>query len=194
MTKSAEQIKAALNFGDSNAKTDERLRELILYICEKSSDDPTFGATKLNKILFYSDFWAYMHLGHPITGASYQRLPQGPAPKRLLPVRLEMERNEELFVAEVPRHNYTQKRSVPLRPARLDVFSPTDLRFVDVVIGLFANDNARDVSEMSHDIVWRTLADGDLIPYQAAFVSSAEITLSDREWAGEIIHGRTQAA
>lgn len=63
------------------------LKELIVYIANKLALHPKFGATKLNKILFYSDFIAYAKLGKSITGEKYQKLPLGPAPKYLLPVR-----------------------------------------------------------------------------------------------------------
>jgi hypothetical protein len=36
---------------------DEKLRELILYVSTLSENDPNFGAAKLNKLLFYTDFW-----------------------------------------------------------------------------------------------------------------------------------------
>src|SRR5438034_10969942 len=67
-----------------------RLRELILYVSQRCANDPTFGATKLNKILFYADFFSYFRFGEPIAGIEYQRLPNGPAPKQLLPVRRQM--------------------------------------------------------------------------------------------------------
>jgi len=41
----------------------EKFRELILYIARKSEDDPKFGAVKLNKILFFSDFAAFRAFG-----------------------------------------------------------------------------------------------------------------------------------
>ena len=34
----------------------DKFRELILYIAQESEGDPNFGATKLNKILFFCDF------------------------------------------------------------------------------------------------------------------------------------------
>ena len=66
-------------------------KALVLYIADKCSDDPHFGATKFNKILFYADFLSYGLYGQPITGATYFRLPKGPAPKQWLQVRGEME-------------------------------------------------------------------------------------------------------
>jgi hypothetical protein len=47
---SKETVKLTYKFDEYNS--DERLQELILYIAEKCEEDPTFGATKLNKILY----------------------------------------------------------------------------------------------------------------------------------------------
>ena len=63
----------------------DKFKELILYVCEKSATDPNFGATKLNKILFLSDFWAYAYCGRPITGVEYMKLRFGPAPEGVRP-------------------------------------------------------------------------------------------------------------
>ncbi len=51
-----------------------KFRELILFIARETKDDRSCGATKLNKILFYSDFRAYEQLGRSITGECYQNL------------------------------------------------------------------------------------------------------------------------
>ena len=48
-----------------------KFKELVLYIASRCERDPTFGAVKLNKELFFSDFWAYAEFGEPITGAEY---------------------------------------------------------------------------------------------------------------------------
>ena len=53
----------------------------------KCADDPPFGATKLNQILWLSDFMTYARYATPITGVEYQRLAKGPAPHCLVPVR-----------------------------------------------------------------------------------------------------------
>src|SRR5271157_2942127 len=69
--------------GDGEAK----LAELILYISQRCALDPKFGATKLNKILYFSDFIAYADLGYGITGVEYSHRELGPAPTRLRPIR-----------------------------------------------------------------------------------------------------------
>jgi hypothetical protein len=57
-----------------------------LLIATRSEGDEPFGAVKLNKLLFYADFFAYVKFGECITGQEYQKLAQGPAPRRMLPV------------------------------------------------------------------------------------------------------------
>jgi hypothetical protein len=47
-----------------------RFKDAVLYIAEQLADDPTFGSTKLNKILYFSDTAAYRKLGRPIPALS----------------------------------------------------------------------------------------------------------------------------
>ncbi|MFA5885459.1 MAG: Panacea domain-containing protein [Acidimicrobiia bacterium] len=64
-----------------------KLTELVLLVADRLRDDRAGGATKLNKVLSFADFAHCRRTGHSITGAEYQKLPQGPAPRRLLPIR-----------------------------------------------------------------------------------------------------------
>jgi hypothetical protein len=75
---------------------DSKFRELILLIARESEGDPRFGSIKLNKLLFYADFVAYQHLGKPITGQEYFALPQGPAPRYMVPIREKMEADGDI--------------------------------------------------------------------------------------------------
>ena len=67
-----------------------KFRELLVYIANKCENDIYFGATKLNKILFYSDFICYYMHGKPITGAEYKALQRGPVPTILKRIREQM--------------------------------------------------------------------------------------------------------
>src|SRR5687767_11634112 len=109
----------------------KKLGELILYISKKSELDPNFGAVKLNKILFYSDFIAFGRLGKAITEQDYQRLDQGPAPRRLLPVREDLIDRGYLAIQEVARFGKTQKRTVALRDPDLSIFTAEEIALVD---------------------------------------------------------------
>lgn len=65
---------------------EERFEELVLYIAWETREDPDFGRTKLAKVLFYSDFTAYLDEGKAFTGARYEAWPNGPFPPVLYDV------------------------------------------------------------------------------------------------------------
>src|SRR5690606_1636943 len=86
-----------------------RFKELILYVADRSRDDRRFGATKLNKILYFADFKAFLILGASITGSTYVRLDRGPVPQEILPILREMEDAGDISRTERQYFNYTQK-------------------------------------------------------------------------------------
>jgi hypothetical protein len=132
--------------------SDYRLGELILFICQKSVDDIYFGATKLNKILFYSDFFAYARWGEVITGAEYWNLQEGPVPKRLVQVRekLREENPPALAIQTNQFPTYIQKKPIQLRPPKLTVFNGAQLALVEEVIREHWNFTAKAFADKSH--------------------------------------------
>jgi hypothetical protein len=160
-------------------KGKQRFRELVVYASERSVDDPHFGATKLNKILFYSDFRAFERFGEPLTGFAYFALPEGPAPYLMRPVRSELEREGAIWVEEKPVGNYSQTRTIARRGAFLDLFSLAEIALVDEVIEELRPKTAREVSLESHGVAWRTRLMEGYIPYEAIFYSDEEATPQD---------------
>ncbi len=156
----------------------KKFKELILYISEQSATDPNYGATKLNKILFLSDFWAYAQFGEPITGAEYMRLPNGPAPRPLVPIRDEMVRDNELAIQENALTSaMAQKRPVNLRLADLTVFTAREISLVDTVIRMCSTATATDVSRYTHNWHgWIAAQDRETIPYETVFISDDPLT------------------
>src|ERR1035437_6112774 len=98
MAISAEQFLAKLHYGSPKAADHRRLRELMLYIAQRCADAPKFGAIKLNKILFWSDFTAFTRTGDSITGEAYHKQPFGPVPRSLKKVREGMEEKGDIQV------------------------------------------------------------------------------------------------
>lgn len=159
---------------------EDRLRELILYIAARCQGDPKFGATKLNKILWWADFMAYADRGRPITGIEYMRLAQGPAPKRLVPVREDMVSRDEIAVTKTSGlGGVVQHRIVPLRDPNISMFSAEEIATVEHVIAAFWNKTAKGVSDLSHGKAWEVAADKASIPYEAVFLSDANVNKSD---------------
>jgi hypothetical protein len=159
--------------GKSSRANDQKFRELILYIARESEQDEHFGATKLNKILFYSDFWAYRKLGHSITGQQYQKLGKGPAPRRLLPNVRKMEDHGDCVVAEREYFGRTQKVLLARREPDLSLFSGTEIAIVRDIIERLRNFNATDVSELSHQFIgWKLAEEGEDIPYSTVLLGN----------------------
>lgn len=162
-----------------------KFRELVLYIADKSVDDAGFGATKLNKLLFFSDFLAYSELGQPITGAEYQRLDHGPAPRCLLRMQRELVSEGAAVVSPQQRHRFTQHRLTALRKPDLSVFSAAEISLVDAVIDQLRGASAAEVSRLSHEwsVGWAAAAASETIPYETAFWTVATPNDTDIEAA-----------
>ena len=154
--------------------TEDKFRNLILYVSKKSEDDPRFGAVKLNKIFYYSDFDAFRRLGQSITGATYQRLQEGPAPRELLPVRARMI-GESIEITATSVGPYTQHRIVPLVEPDESLFSDAELRIVDQVIEAMWPMNGAEVTALSHtEPGWINAESRGDIDYETAWMQSDE--------------------
>ena len=169
-----------------------KLGELLLYVAGKVRTDPTGGATKLNKILFFSEFSAVRALGEPITGVAYQKLERGPAPRRLVPIRTAL---VESGAAELVNDQYfgrTIHRLVPRREADLSSFNEEQVRIVDQVIDALWGKTAGEVSERSHEEMgWKMVEDGEEIPYSAAYLAPAfKPNEAVREHAARLVANR----
>lgn len=161
--------------------SDKKLRELILLISEWSHADPNFGAIKLNKLLFHCDFSAYLTYGSPITGQEYFALPQGPAPRKLVPITEKMKRAEELAYQQVPYFGHIQQRPIALRGADVSVFSPREMDLVRRTIEKFWAKNATEISEQSHLFLgWKVAGNREAIPYSTALVGCRPPTPEER--------------
>lgn len=165
----------------------QKFRELILYIAAKSGDDPRFGAVKLNKILYFSDFIAFRKLGHSITGATYRKLNEGPVPREMLSTRTLMLDTNEVTIEYRQYFNGVQQRIVPLREPNTDIFAQAELDIVNEAITELWSMNARQTSDYSHmEIGWKAARTGEDIPYETAWLSPDPIPQEAEEYWHEV--------
>lgn len=159
-----------------------KLKELILYIAANSQDDPKFGSTKLNKLLFACDLFAYGELGAPVTGVTYAKRQHGPAPRRIPVVIEEMIGEGCLVVAPRPYGRYKQNRPIALRAADLSAFSAAEVALIHEVLQTFEEVNAKQISQWSHGLCGWAIAEPDQdIPYEAVFLSDLPLTAYEAE-------------
>jgi hypothetical protein len=157
---------------------DSKLGELILYISGKSAGDARFGSTKLNKLLYFSDFLAYGKFGEPITCAVYRHLVNGPAPRDLEEIRDGLIAVGALRLEERKLDNERRQiRPVALRAANTDNFSAKQIELVGELIRVHWDRTADEISLASHNYVgWKMTKNGETIPYETIFLSDAPLT------------------
>ena len=168
----------------------EKFRQLILYIATASEGDPNFGATKLNKLLYFSDFEAFGLFGAPITGATYQKLDHGPAPREILPVLKEMEAEGSIDREERRYFHLRQKRVVPHEKPDTSVFESREMALVDCVLTELRSRDASQVRALSRlDVGWRVARDLEPIPYESAYISDRQPTSRELARRKQAMHG-----
>lgn len=163
------------------APNENKFRELLLFIARRSKGDPRFGVIKLNKLLFFSDFLAYLELGHPITGQPYFALENGPAPRYLVRVRDQMVKSKEIAISKERTLSGVHERVLALREPDPNKFTPAEIALVTRVLDVCRNQSGTELSELSHRFAgWRLAADKEDIPYEVALVGNRRPTHSEK--------------
>lgn len=173
-------------------QNDVKLTELMLYVGGKCATDEFYGVLKLNKILFYSDFFAFKRLGKPITGTEYRKYPHGPAPAVMKVLREKMQRSQDAFeyhnqcpsLEEGDDAEVTEKRLLPRRAAKMEVFTAAEISVVDEVMAWLRPKSGGEVSRMSHRHPgWALASMGEKIPYVTALLTDRPMPLSVADFA-----------
>ena len=168
--------------GQDRAPNEEKFKELLIYIALCSEGDDSFGAVKLNKLLFLSDYLAYLRLGKAMTWLEYQALPNGPAPTRLVPIREELRQEGAIAERLESYFGYEQNRILALRRPNLKLFSPEEVDIVRQTVDHWWGRNASEISDFSHRFLgWRLANQGETIPYGTALIGSRKPSRREME-------------
>jgi hypothetical protein len=156
----------------------EKFFELVVLLARRSEGDPLFGGIKLNKLLFYADFLAYLTLGKAISGEEYFALENGPAPRHKKYLWEQMVKRGDIVV----RHEHTvfdNKREVTLARRDPDIkkFSREELDLIYRVLENFRGQTGTDLSAFSHEFPgWRLAKEKETIPYTTVLVGDRKPT------------------
>lgn len=166
-------------------KVDKRFKSLVHYVCYKCHDPSKLGKTKLNKVLYYSDFSAYLHLGKSITNEKYIKHQFGPVPAHVDSALDALKKEGAIVVRDAEFFGYAKKEFIALKKPDISQFSADEISLVDLVTESICDGfTAKAISEASHDEIWELAEIGEEIPYCTAFVASlGEITEEDLRWA-----------
>ena len=148
---------------------EERLRELILYVCERCEKAPRFGKIKLNKIIWRADFKAFEKRRKPVTGSGYHKLNFGPAPVEMLPLLNTMLAKKQIEIEPVDVGGKTEQRVIALLPSHHNYFNAEDLEFIEESIAYYWDKSGTEASDDSHGIAWKSRHERDPMPYESVF-------------------------
>jgi hypothetical protein len=105
--------------------------------------------TKMNKLLFYSDFLNFKRTGYSISGMAYQAIQRGPVPFRYDGlygnVSDVVERKDVFFPNDVSGEQLVAKSKF-----NSSLFSKEELITLDMVAGRFRNTPTKDIVLISH--------------------------------------------
>jgi uncharacterized phage-associated protein len=150
----------------------EKLHELIIWIAEKSQKDTNFGLTKLNKILFAIDFYAFGFRGAAVTNSQYIHKDNGPVAKDARETLKTLQTTGRIKIVDREYYGHLQKRVVPLTGADLTLFKKAELEFIEAVIHQLRDYNATQLSKWTHRLKpWLNTMDDEIIPLETIFAS-----------------------
>ncbi|GMQ81559.1 MAG: hypothetical protein BMS9Abin05_0991 [Rhodothermia bacterium] len=175
----------------------DKFKALVHYVCYKAPNPKKLGATKLNKILFYSEMQSYLRSEHPIAGEKYVKRQYGPTSYHIPSILKELEGGGLIAISEDDSKVYASQANpttlyYSLKRPDLDAFSGEEIAIIDEVVDAICNrHSAASISKASHNVMWESAEDGEELPY---YTSTAyllgNVSPEDRAWAQERIESR----
>jgi transcriptional regulator with XRE-family HTH domain len=153
-----------------------KFKNLLLYILEKCGSKPNVGETVIYKLLYFSDFGFYQKYKKHLSGATYVKMPFGPAPCDFSSIVEKMIDNKKIQKVITEYNGFMQKKYIPLVNADMSEFEKDEIDFIDKIIDKYSNYSARDISSISHEqIPWRIADYNKLMKYEDLDYSRAQI-------------------
>lgn len=144
----------------------EKARQMVLFFAQQCSP----FVTKMNKLLFYSDFLHFRSTGFAISGISYQAITRGPVPQRFdglyYNVSDLVDFEEVFYDQNISGDQITTKHSFDA-----SMFTPDELKSMEKVAERFKTTTTKTIVDISHDEdAWIDNHENrKLIPYSYAF-------------------------
>lgn len=168
----------------------EKFKAMVHQIVASCKDPHRLGATRLNKICWYSDTLAYRYSGKSITGETYVKRKHGPVPKSILAAIEELKAADKIHVRE---HSFLPGKKmrlfVALEDADRTAFATHELDIIEFVTKHVCDHHtAASISALSHDAIWEAANEGEEIPMAATLVADpAPPTEKAVAWAKSLI-------
>jgi len=151
----------------------DKFKALVHLVIDECKNPARLGAVRLNKILWCADSMMYRQTGNSISGAKYVRRERGPVPHHVLVAIRELKEAGLISVRE-PAQQYEPREFVSLVSPNKELFSDVEEGLVRTLVeSICGHFTATEISELTHDDVWKAALEGEEIPLQATLVSEA---------------------
>lgn len=152
-------------------KTFDRLKteQIISFFAERLQP----FKTKLNKLLFYTDFAYFRNNAQSLTGLSYKAIPYGPVPNDY-DILFGTLANMNIIDIDFIMTNYGEVEKILPNPNyqfNASIFSTEELKVMEYIANKFKDISASDIADISHrEAAWIDNIDGKkTIPFHYAF-------------------------
>jgi hypothetical protein len=165
----------------------EKFKALVLYVIWRTSHREGFGATKLNKTLWFAEARTFEAFGKPISAETFVRDKYGPRSMHLSAVCDELVRDGLVERFSEYFYDYEVTRYRAFQPPDTSPFGSEEIALVDWWIGFIDKHTATSISKSSRDYGWEIARRGEELPFYAFLASKIREPRSDEEieWARE---------
>lgn len=133
----------------------EKFTEMIIFFAEKVKP----WKTKLNKLLFYSDFGMHKKTGFSISGLPYKAIPMGPVPNNFNGLFEYISNKGDIIIeSKTFSDEGTGEQLIAgeFKSFNEGLFSEKELEVLENVARTFKNTNTTEIIELSHqEKAWR---------------------------------------
>lgn len=124
--------------------------------------------TKLNKLLFYTDFLAFKNSGFGISGLEYRAITYGPVPSNFESLYEIISKGDLLQRDYTEENGYEGSYFIPKLTFNELLFNSFELEIMQRVSDFFKWDNATEIKDKSHkELAWKeNIEDKKIISYK----------------------------
>jgi len=172
------------------APNPDRLAAMAHYVIARCAPEE-LGATKLTKVLWFTDVFHYRRHGKTVSGArSYIKRQFGPVPPGITQAIEALKRAGKISERSAVTPAGIRREFVWLQEPDVSAFTPEEIDMLNEVMALVCkNHSAASISELTHDSLWSETLLGAEIPIGAASVVAGEVTPEVMAWATVALEG-----
>lgn len=164
--------------------TVDRTEVLAHYIIYRARPDK-LGATKLNKVMWFSDVESFKRFGKTISGQyTYERKKFGPVPNKIKECLKSLVAERKIATRYEMTPSGERHEFVWTEEPELSLFTAQELDIINRNIDWICdNFSATGISNKTHDTLWKETEDGDQIEVRAGTVIPKAVSGKYLTWA-----------